>query len=352
VPALPEEEVEASVRSFLLRMRSRGAPGLTRLGRTFRAAASAEGTLGEAGFSDVALREGLCSGQRDCTCVYSHFARLGNGTVHVDALMQAAHGTLDDRRLEAVREVWRQFDPDGTGSCPVAELAARFDARRLPCVCYDGVDAQIARRDFFVGIGASDAGEVERAKTLTLQEVLARRRPPPIGTWAHEGPLLAPAGKPTGQRGIVVRSFADFSRELDARPWLVHPDACVTAQDFEDYYAAVSLGIPDDVLFLQTLRDPWSGHEAHELSQMTRDPFAGTARAGPNPAAIKVCVTLQDGSKRIATLRDDRGLCECAGRAGLHQGQIFAWGKEVHAEVIRRLEADGMTGIRRVRICP
>merc|ERR1712037_736596 len=119
-----------------------------------------------------------------------------------------------------------------------------------------------------------------------------------------------------------------------------------TAAGFEAYYAAISTATYDDEMFRRIVCDPWTGRESHEEAQAMRG-RTDMPQAVKKPASFKVLAIFQDGSRRVEVLRDDEGLQELVqGASGVHSGQIWAWGPKVQAEVIRRLEAQGIRGIR------
>jgi len=336
---------------FLARVRTHGAAGLPRLAATFRAVAGNSEALDQASFTEVALREGLCRSHTECSCVFRQFAQSGGGFLHLAALLYSARGELSAQRAAAVRDQWGQLDSHGLGFVEARKLVALFDPRRLPAVQRHEVEVETAHREFFEGLGLSMSPGLDRVTLTALEEAAMRRRPVPNGPHVQGGSLRVPAGKPTGQNcELGTRFWGDVLQEMKARPPSVDHDAQVTMQAFEDYYKMLSLSIADDDIFVRTLREPWRAQEAHELSQTARSLLHGEARPEAPPSGVRVVATLEDGSKRVLVLGDDLDIAKGSGRAGADHGQMWTWGKEVQPEVVRRLEYEGIRGIRKVRL--
>merc|ERR1712216_901178 len=144
----PEDKLTAKhVRKFMLSARRLGARGLPRLTQVLQGVAAQDGSLDGATFARVAMAEGLCSFFDGCTRIFEHYMKAGGGVVRVDALMKSARGIMKGKRLEAVRDVWRQLDPEGQGYVKVEHFMSAFDGRLLPAVRYDGVSIDTARRE-------------------------------------------------------------------------------------------------------------------------------------------------------------------------------------------------------------
>mmetsp|Transcript_76009 Transcript_76009/g.150311 ORF Transcript_76009/g.150311 Transcript_76009/m.150311 type:complete len:459 (-) Transcript_76009:70-1446(-) len=346
-----DEQTRVFFERFLARFRGHGAAGTPRLVATFRAVAGNSEVLDEASFTEVALREGLCRSRTECSYTFRHFAHAGGSVLHLSALLEAARGKLSAQRAAMVRDQWRQLDRHGLGFVEARRLLALFDPRRLPAVQYHEVEVETANREFFEGLGLSMSPGLDRVTLTAVEEAAMRRRPVPNGPHVRGGSLRIPAGKPTGQHcELGVRSWGDVLQEMEARPPPVDPNAQVTADAFEDYYKMLSLSIPDDDIFERTLREPWHAQEAHEMSMTARSLLQGEARPEAPPSGTRVVATLEDGSKRVLVLRDDLDIAKGSGRAGADHGQMWTWGREVQPEVVRRLEKQGVRGIREVRL--
>lgn len=352
--ASPAEGVSDTVsrylRQFVSRARGRGAHRLPCLEASLRAASRrGDGCLDQAEFEQVTLAEGLCRCNFDCRNVFTHFA-AGQGFALVSDIMLAARGVLSHVRAAAVQDVWEQLDLQGVGSAFVEDLLAAFDARRLPDVRFGRLDAEGACREFLEGLGVSSCVAADRSADFNLEEAAAGRRPRPTGTMGG-GPLLAPAGRPGGARGGSVRNSGDAYNELAARPPAVAPGLKVSKETFEAYYASVSAGIADDNIFEHTVRDAWMGAQVHEAANTARSSLQ-VVKHGRNPACIRVYGTMQDGSRRVLSLRNDWGLESISGAAGTGNGQIWTWGSKVKAEILRRFQAEGLEGIQSVSLNP
>jgi len=276
----PDDETIGFLRHFTSRARCRGALGLPRLTETLRAAAaSGDGALTEEEFISVSRAQGLCTSYHECRKIFRHFAAAGGG-VHVDALLAEARGSLQGGRAEAVREIWQKLDPEGRGFIEVRALLAAFDPRRLPAVCFDGVELEIAQTEFLEGLGLKleGGGAQSRPACFALEEAAVGRRPRPAGL-PGGGPLQAPAGQPGFSN---ARSHGDAAKELATRPPLVRDDDRITAEAFQAYYAALSVGIADDGVFKRTVRDPWSARRLHEEAMAMRYSLQGRRRKAPD----------------------------------------------------------------------
>jgi len=346
-----DEQMRVFVERFIARFRGHGAAGLPRLSAALRAAAGNSEAIDEVGFTEVALREGLCRSRTECCYVFRHFSQPGSDFLHLSALLAAVRGKLSSQRAAKVGDQWRQLDMHRSGFVEARRLLALFDPRLLPKVQYHEVEVETAYRELFEGLGLSMSSGLDRVTLSAVEEAAANRRPVPNGPHVQGGSIRVPAGKPTGQHcDLGTRHWGDVLQEMEARPPPVDPDAHVTEEAFQDYYTMLSSSIPDDDIFERTLRDPWRAQEVHELSQTTRSLLRGEARPDAPPSGVRVVATLEDGSKRVLVLRDDLDIAKGSGRAGADHGQMWTWGNEVQPEVVRRLEKQGVRGIRKVRL--
>lgn len=363
--ACPEDALTAAyVRKFMLCARRLGARGLPRLGQALKAAAASDGTLDEQSFQQIAMAEGLCRFFEGCNRIFGHFKLLGNGIVHVDTLMKCARGIMESHRLEAVREVWNSvLDPHGRGFVEVASLVAAFDPRRLPAVQYDGLSLDMARREYLEGLGACRFTVACKNDAFALDEAAAGRRALPVGAPAPDvridhrmrgqggGAVFAQAGK-AGLLSEVFRGHGDMQEEVQSRPTRVLMDARISAMQFEDYYTALSHGITNDRIFDKTLRDPWTGQQVHDHVMAHAWNIGPNRKAAPKPPQFRISATFADGSRRVVPLSNIDGLSEAMGHAGVHCSQMWTWGPGIKEEVVRRLEAEGVSGVVQVKPIP
>merc|ERR1712232_501142 len=109
-------------------------------------------------------------------------------------------------------------------------------------------------------------------------------------------------------------------------------------------------------VFARIVREPWTGSEVHTAANTARQ----SARLFPSvrhPANLRVMVDFEDGSRRAVVLRDDTGLEQVTApgqrpRAGADNGQPWTWGADVRMDVIRRLEKQGVTGVKSIGLAP
>lgn len=183
---------------------------------------------------------------------------------------------------------------------------------------------------------------------FALDELHAKRRPRPAG--ALSAPLNVAAGRPSGHpvsKGL--RTHRDVGAELSQRPPLVHADALVSLEQFEAYYAVISSSLHDDDDFERTVCAPWTGRQVHANVELTRTTLAGKS-LDRKPASFRVMASFADGTRSLVILKDDHDLQSAIGGAGADDGQIWSWGRDINAEVMRRLEGQGISGIRSVKI--
>merc|ERR1719359_703741 len=107
----------------------------------------------------------------------------------------------------------------------------------------------------------------------------------------------------------------------------------------------------DDVLFEQTLRDPWKSHQIHAESLVPRWGLSPRKKDIKVPQ-YRMSATFEDGSQRVVLLRNIDGISDAIGHAGVHCSQMWTWGPGVKAEIIRRLEAEGIHGVCQVKPIP
>lgn len=354
-----DDETSRYVRLFLARAHRRGSRGILQLVDAFRAAACAEiaaalgarqssahATLDQRTFSKVCVDYGLAYCQRECACVFRHFAR-GGPLLAVDALIAEVRIALSPKRSEVVREVWKRLDPGDCGSVRVVELMLAFDPRKLGATRLGATTVEQARNDFFEGLGVLRRGvSLPPGAEHALDEVAARRRPQLAGTPGL--PIQTPAGKP---RAVLAnRSPRDLPRELAAQRPAIDPEVRVTFEEFENFYAGLSASILEDEEFNRIVREPWTRDDVHADAATARHRYVPTER-GRNPASYRVLASFQDGSSRKIVLRDDVGFKESTGYAGVDTGQIWAWGLEAREEALRRLKKqDGCEGICNVSL--
>lgn len=363
---LPEDVLTAKhVRKFMLCARRLGARGLPRLAQALQAEAGADNALAEKSFEKVAMAEGLCTFLDGCKRIFQHFKMVGGGAVRVEMLMKCARGVMPGKRLEAVREVWQGLDPQGLGYVDVAHLMAAFDPRCLPAVRYDGLTMDLARREYLEGLGVCRFTVDCKNDAFALEEASAGRRPLPIGAPAPDmrvprharvqgagAATLAPAGK-EGPSSEVPRRRSDFIDEVNARPSRVQMDSRILPVQFESFYTALSHGITDDRLFERTLRDPWKSLHLHENSMAARwDMSPGRRRGPPKAPKFRMSAIFEDGSHRVVLLSNIDGISDAIGHAGVHCSQMWSWGPGVKAEIIRRLEEEGVCGVVQVKPIP
>jgi hypothetical protein len=278
---------------------------------------------------------------------------------------------MKGKHLEAVREVWRRLDPEGQGYVKVEHFMSAFNARLLPAVRYDGVSIDTARREYLEGLGVCSFTVESKDAAFALEEASECRRPMPVGAPAPDvrvprharnqgagAALVASAGKEglsEPSRGIrkqaVPRSHGDFLNEMMTRPSRVLLNSVITATQFEDYYTALSHGMTDDGLFEQTLRDPWRTQERHHASVVGRFDLSPRKKETKQPL-FRISANFKDGSQRVVNLQNVDGISELLGHAGVHCSQIWTWGPEVKAEIIRRLEAEGVPGVIQIKPHP
>lgn len=361
----PDDDATAQyVRKFVLSVRRLGFRGIPFVSKAFNAVASPDGVLDAQGFNQVARAQGLCSCFAACNHVFRHFTAAGGGVVRADALIDAARGTLRGRRLEAVRQAWKALDPDGRGFITVAELMAAFDPRRLPSVRYDGVNVETARREYLEGLGVARFVVETRMDAFQLEEVVAGRRPLPIGAPAipgHKGfsggvpggggAVAAPAGK-EGPICTFPREHGDYMKDVRTRQPRAHKDAQVSAVQFENFYTALSHGITDDRSFEAALFDPWTCRQVHEEAIAPRSDNSPRKKAAPKAPQFRIFATFEDGSRRVVQTSNIDGLSDSIGHAGVDCCQMWCWGPGIRAELIRRLEDEGIKGVRHVQIIP
>lgn len=350
----PEDDfTERCVRQFISGVRRLGSRGLPRISQAFHDVSVSDGTLDEAGFTKVALAEGFCRDLSASSRVFRHFKLAGCGKVRVDAIMTAARGLLQGARLRIVRDVWNKLDPDGRGFIEVSTLMAKFDARRLPAAMNDGVSLETLRREFLEGLGVSSRTIMTRDQTFSLEEAEARRRPVPNGH-PGGGPIMAPAGKP-GENSFFPRERGDFIQELKSRHPVAHPGAQVTVQKFEEYYAALSTGMLDERIFEKTVRDPWEAQQVHEDAMLPRIDIYAKKKKNPIKPQFRVIATFKDGSQRVVLFSNVDGMSDAFGHGGVNCNQVWSWGQskpEFQAELIRRLEDEGVRDVSYARVVP
>lgn len=337
------------LRYFLARARRRGAHGIHPLGETFRAAASSDGCFDAEVFTRVALSQGLANCRHECICIFRYMDVGDTGRLHVERVVKAFRGSLSPHRAEIVRGVWRSLDRSGSGVLQAADLLAEFHPRFLPRVRSGEVDASAAIREFMEGLGVS--GEpVVAGSEFALEEVQAKRRPRPAG--ALSAPLHVNAGRP-GSKGLPgakgLRTHRDVGAERSQRTPVVHLDAPVSLEQFEAYYAVVSSSVHDEDLFEKTVCAPWTGRQVHEQVELTRRTLQGNSLES-RPANFKVMASFEDGTRSLVILKDDHNLQSAIGGAGADDGQIWTWGREINAEVVKRLTGQGISGVRSVNI--
>jgi len=371
----PEDPITAKiVRTYMLRARRLGARGLPRLAQELRTVAASDGTLDEQGFWQVAMAEGLCRLNNECKRAFGHFRMVGGGVVRVDALISSARGVMRGRRLESVREVWQMLDPEGRGYVEVPDLMAAFDPRRLASVRLTGVNPDVARREYFEGLGACHFTVASKHDEFSLEEAVAGRRPLPIGAPKHDvrlprhvgahlgagahvgahgggGAVGASAGK-AGALCEVPRKHGDFIEEVQMRVPRVQQDACISAAQFENFYTALSHGETDERSFERMLRDPWTRRQIHEEAMAARLDISSRKHSSPKAPLCQIAAIFADGSQRVVSLSNIDGLSESVGHAGVHCSQMWTWGPGVKAEIIRRLEAEGVHGVCQVKAIP
>lgn len=265
--------------------------------------------------------------------------------------------------MEIVREVWKLLDPEGRGYIEVSRLVAAFDPRQLPAVQYDGVTIDMARREYLEGLGACRFTVDCKRDAFALEEAAEGRRPLPVGApgpdvrvprYMRQGAgaaLGAPAGKPGPSCG-VPRTHGDFSEEVQMRSPRVLMGSRISAARFENFYTALSHGIINDRIFEKTLRDPWTTRQLHEESMAARTEGGSKKKVAPKAPHFRISATFEDGSRRVVLLSNVDGISEAIGHAGVHCSQMWTWGPGIKMEIIRRLEAEGVSGVCQVKPIP
>jgi len=272
--------------------------------------------------------------------------------IHIDDLISTARGKLSESRAAIVRNVWEALihalDFEGRGSVRVKDLLATFDGRQLHCCRFGALTAPQARLELLEGLGLEgwttpeEQGGWQWSGEFCMDEVTAGRRAKPIG--APGKPMHAPAGKPGAQRA-GMRPVGDVTMELRGQPRLVKEDVQVTYEDFEAYYTALSTAMVDDTEFKDTVERPWLGAEVHAKAEALRTTYE-VPLPSRKPAIINIMTTFEDGSRRKVVLENDIGLAESLKRAGTDNGQLWSWGRDVYPEIARRLQSQGVKGIK------
>lgn len=181
---------------------------------------------------------------------------------------------------------------------------------------------EACRREILEYYGGSNA-VIFPNQEFILEETDARRRRPPIGSLYT--PIDTPAGKPSAAKGAAeLRSVKDVKNEISVHPAKENHDIKITVLDFEEKCKCLSLLIPDDDDFEHELREMWGITEP-----------GGLAVDASHHGFV---LELEDGSRKLIKLRDDKNLENTAGAAGFSTGVFKAMGPEVAAEVKRRLE--------------
>lgn len=263
-----------------------------------------------------------------------------------DWVVGTIRGTLPPMRSSIVRRAWATIDREGCGQVTVQELLSCLDVRRLPAVLSGQVGVDVAKRAILEGLDV--CGERMGRMVFVLEETYARRRPRPVG--ALDTPQVVPAGRP--RQKADARRDGDVALEAASRPPLIKPDAVITFADFEAFYTMVSTVTDEDDVFRASVEAAWVGH------RHLREVVAG-ARASCTPRAIphtdvniRVLVTFEDGSSRLVTLLDNGGVDTCNGQAGKSTNQIWGRGAEIYPEVVRQLRAQGVAGIKNIKLAP
>jgi len=353
----PGDDTLRYYRMFIARARRAGPHGIVRLRKAFEAASKGGGLLDEDTFIQACLAQLLGHGVYECKCIFSQLraeqanadpgssGRFGS-SVHVDTIVEVVRGRLAPARAAAVRAVWSRLDPTGLGSVSCDALLAQFDVRRLPAVISGEVSMEVALRQFVEGLDIHGERMSDRSE-FALEEAYAKRRPAPTG--ALGTPRDVPAGVP--RMDGRLRGHADMAREVAGRPSVVRPDAQVSAADFEAYYTMLSVSMSDDDVFFASVRNPWTGREALEASQSFREAYKPKG-AAKTQAYLRVFASFEDGSSRMVVLRNDEGLQHHTGSAGTSCNQHWTWGKDLVPEVIRRLQEEGIEGVKSVKLAP
>jgi len=362
-----DDETLQYLRRFASRARRGGPRSIMRVIDAFRTVATSKNgclpSLDLQAFSEVALAQSLCSTQRQCANVYTHFTGPNappRSVVDVEAVASTILGEMNEVRAQAVQDIWRQYlDPEGVGFVHADVLLDAFDPRRLPVMCLQARTMEEIRLELVESLGIdSPAPHPTPGAILTnagtgfddfaMDEAVSRRRPPLIGT--HGRPVRAPAGQPTAQRASW-RPRGDIAHEVAAHGPAVKMDMQVSHAAFEGYYAAISVTMPDEELFLRVLRAPWTWREVHEAAEGMRHGYKILAKGDPG-SKFKILAQFEGGSQKVVVLLDDTNLGAATGSAGADNGQIWTWGKHVHAEIIRRLEKQGINGIESIVLRP
>lgn len=356
----------SQVQRFLARARGRGVRGIPKVLEAFESV-SINGLLDLTAFTKIAMDLGLCRSCFECRCAYRFFAEhpertlrgvplVSSGLLPYDFFLMKFREPLPAKRAAIIRDVWCRFDPEDTGAVEMRDLMAVFDARYLPYVKNGEVNIDEAVREFVEAFDASGSLiPVPEKASFALSEAVARRRPQLTG--GRSTPLESAAGRPSNPDRPSIpesrRAEGDYLRELSARRPEVDLSKRISAQDFEAYYACISMAIQDDMAFAEVARGPWTAAKIHEEAMLLRHRHERRRQKEHVPASFRILAIFKDGSRKILPFRNDIDLQEVTQAAsGIHCNQMWTWGPNVQEEVKKRLEADGYHGISFVRLAP
>jgi Ca2+-binding EF-hand superfamily protein len=311
-----------NVRLFVARVRRKGAPFARTLIETFRnAPVNEHGAMHYNEFRRLVFHLGLTHREHEAECVFENFSKGTPQMLYVNDILQELLPELPPKRLAVVQQAWRAIDTEDKGEVDVPELLAQLNERGNPDVRAGRKTVEACRREIMDYFGASNDVIFPNSE-FTLEEANAGRRRAPIGSLAT--PLYTPAGRPSMAPFAVRRNDHDRKYEISAHPSKENHDIVVTAADFEGYYTALSLLIPDDDDFEAELRAMWQVQEPGGLA--------------PDASHHGFAVEHEDGRRSLMKLRDNKNLENTAGAAGFSTGVFWAMGPEVSSEVKRRLE--------------
>lgn len=349
-------------RLFLARARRGGPSGISRLAKHFWSA-SKSGLLDEESFVECCLAQQLGHGMQECRAIFLQLLAIMGGpqscgatshnrVLQAAGVMECIRGKLSPARLQVVQEVWSLLDPEGCGAVEAQTLLSLFDARWLPAVRYGEVTPEIAQREMLEGLGLNDVskehpclvGNAGVAKLLALEEAWGGRRPAPFGLLGTT-PRDAPAGKPR----ITQRARGDVAEELALQSAEPLARGRVSAGQFLAYYSAVSTAAPHDDLFIRIVQDPWRSRAAREDALSVRASHSLSRKENAS-SMLKILASFEDGSSRVVLLRSDTGLDAHSRRSGAGGGQTWTLGPDAIPEVTRRLQEQGIKGIKKVKL--
>lgn len=166
-PAIPIAQLLTTLRD---RMAARGARGIHGIGRAFKNWDDDGNKKLNRSEAAKALAElGIPCNRTELDTLLDYFDRDHDGSISFDELLLGLRSDLSPRRLQLIEAAFRLFDTNPDGKVTLAEIEAKYDARRAPEVIAGTKTARQVLQEFLNSFeGAMGSGNKDGV--VTLQE--------------------------------------------------------------------------------------------------------------------------------------------------------------------------------------